>query len=770
MKMKKIAAVLASVLAANTMLTVPFTTSAAAMKIEAESGTLTGTGGVKTDVAGFSGDGYMYLEDNGDVIDIPVTVDAAGMYTLTICYQNDFGTDKIQNIVVNDVDQGQMSFPVNPDWSELKFGNVKLNAGENTIRIKGSWGWTNFDYITLEEASMGTIKATQTNTCDAKATEETKKVMAYLASVYGKNILSGQQEIYHGGPHDEEYEFNLIKEKTGKLPAIRGFDLGNSCNPITSCFGEDGASDRMVEWAAKGGIVTCSFHLNVPKDFASYTAGTSLSFGQTTYNQTTDFSPSKAIQKGTKEYEFYTAALDKAAEKFNMLEEKGIPVLWRPLHEAEGGGGENGSWFWWGREGSKAYRELYQFTWKYLTEEKNCHNLIWEFNSYNYATSTDWYPGDAYVDIIGYDKYNCTDWSTGSKVVKHNDSAISSTFYGIMEKYNSAKMVAMMENDSFSTPENLQAEKAGWLYFCTWYDGGGSAESDQPCFLSDPAFNTEEALIDMYTSDYCITLDELPKFSDIEVDPDATNPTENTEPVEPEEGHGKVVYDKTAGKYTITIPKASDSFFITVEVDGADNGGGCVAATYPKDGHYYWGCFEWKTTKTADIEIDFDKNFKLSLTEDGETTVIEDEELIAEAIEYFKGLKQFEGQVWWAQNGEEKVDLSTYKITDAYIKESAEEPTEEQDPTEATEATEEKPTEEKPTEELPEAKLYGDVDGSGKVDILDVITLNKSLMIGEVLTAEGKANADVDKNGVINETDSLNILKFVVELITLPVE
>jgi hypothetical protein len=68
------------------------------------------------------------------------------------------------------------------------------------------------------------------------------------------------------------------------------------------------------------------------------------------------------------------------------------------------------------------------------------------------------------------------------------------------------KMVAMSENDSIPTLENLTTEKAGWLYFLPWYDGG----SDSINFLSNPVFNTTEDLITMYQSDYCITLDELP--------------------------------------------------------------------------------------------------------------------------------------------------------------------------------------------------------------------------------------------------------------------
>ena len=66
---------------------------------------------------------------------------------------------------------------------------------------------------------------------------------------------------------------------------------------------------------------------------------------------------------------------------------------------------------------------------------------------------------------------------------------------------------------------------------------------------------------------------------------------------------------------------------------------------------------------------------------------------------------------------------------------------------------------------------YGDVDLDGKVTIVDVITLNKSLMIGEKLTAQQMKNANVDRKGdKPDEIDALNILKAVVEMITLPVK
>ena len=66
--------------------------------------------------------------------------------------------------------------------------------------------------------------------------------------------------------------------------------------------------------------------------------------------------------------------------------------------------------------------------------------------------------------------------------------------------------------------------------------------------------------------------------------------------------------------------------------------------------------------------------------------------------------------------------------------------------------------------------LYGDVDDSGVVDIMDVIAINKSLLGGLSLSDTGRKAADVDRNDAIDTTDALNILKAVVKLTTLPVE
>lgn len=66
--------------------------------------------------------------------------------------------------------------------------------------------------------------------------------------------------------------------------------------------------------------------------------------------------------------------------------------------------------------------------------------------------------------------------------------------------------------------------------------------------------------------------------------------------------------------------------------------------------------------------------------------------------------------------------------------------------------------------------IYGDVDCNGSVNLLDVVLLNKNLMLGVRLSENGQKAADVDKNGILNPTDSLTILKFNVRLVdSLPI-
>ncbi|MGN0613616.1 MAG: glycosyl hydrolase, partial [Porcipelethomonas sp.] len=201
----------------------------------------------------------------------------------------------------------------------------------------------------------------------------------------------------------------------------------------------------------------------------------------------TTFSISKALEEGTWENEVLMADIAEIAKQLTKLKDADVPVLWRPLHEAEGG------WFWWGAEGPENCKKLYRLLYDQLTNVYGLDNLIWVWTGYAFSTSEDWYPGDDVVDILGYDKYNAVDGLP-------NLSSISSTFYSLVKSTNGNKMVAMTENDSIPSLENLLNDKAAWLYFCPWYMNYLTSEQNNPV----------DNLVEIYNSDYCITLDELP--------------------------------------------------------------------------------------------------------------------------------------------------------------------------------------------------------------------------------------------------------------------
>ena len=61
-------------------------------------------------------------------------------------------------------------------------------------------------------------------------------------------------------------------------------------------------------------------------------------------------------------------------------------------------------------------------------------------------------------------------------------------------------MIALAENDSIPSVDNLVVEHAAWLYFCPWYGE----------FVMDEKNNAKSDLKALYNNEYCITLEDLP--------------------------------------------------------------------------------------------------------------------------------------------------------------------------------------------------------------------------------------------------------------------
>ncbi|PWW02819.1 mannan endo-1,4-beta-mannosidase [Paenibacillus cellulosilyticus] len=476
--------------------------------IEAENATLTSDLQVATSIygtakPGYTGTGFVWMQSSG-TISFTVTVPTTGLYSITTRYMQELSTDgRLQYLTINGVSKGSFMLPYTTTWSNFDFGYQKLTAGTNTIQLQAGWGFAYFDSFTVDYANLDPLNPPATLT-DSQATPQTQLLMNYLTGVYGDHIVSGQQEIYGGGNNGNyELEFDWIHNLTGKYPAIRGFDFMNY-NPLYGW--EDGTTNRVIDWVNnRGGIATASWHINVPKNFTSYTLGQAVDWKDATYKPTeTDFNTANAVVPGTKEYQYLQLAIQDLAEQLQILQNNDVPIMLRPFHEAEGNGGANGegAWFWWAKAGAVVYKQMWNMLYTELTQTYGLHNIIWIYNSYTYSTSPQWYPGDDKVDIVGYDKYNTVYNRTDGLSGVPNEDAISSIFYQLVNLTSGKKMVAMTENDTIPSLQNLTEEKAGWLYFCPWYGE----------FITSSANNNPTTLTTLYQSDYVITLDELPNL------------------------------------------------------------------------------------------------------------------------------------------------------------------------------------------------------------------------------------------------------------------
>ena len=526
----------------------------------------------QTEIPGYSGKGFYYLTAKPASFEVNVPED--GMYSITVHgaqILNEGGRQ--QAVKINGVKYITQA-AYSDKWVDYDFGMVRMNKGLNTIEFISEYGYMAIDSVTVDHAQFPDLSKASGTTVDKDATSETKALMAYLKSVYGKNILSGQQEIYGGGHsvettirydastnkcvdsdgkeyvidenswdkteqgekfpwhctgpdgqvytyntqnrnygyNDYDYEVRYIKELTGEEPAIRGFDFGSYC----PCYAwDDGVAQRMIDWATKkNGICTASWHVNVPTQKADYTLGEPLAFEKTTYTEKTDFITANCMVKGTMEYDYFQLCMKNLAAELKKLQDAGVPVIFRPFHEAEGNPSHtdnpidgSGAWFWWSKEGAEVYNKLWAFLQDTLTNEYGLHNLIWEQNLYAWSDySAKWYSGDDRVDIVGFDKYNCQyNRHDGKQQGVPNEDAETGIFYTLNKFVKGNKMVSMPENDSIPGLNNMQVEHAYWLYFCPWYD------SEQAHFLCGKEYQDPDAVKALYNSDFCIALSELPK-------------------------------------------------------------------------------------------------------------------------------------------------------------------------------------------------------------------------------------------------------------------
>ncbi|GKT66916.1 mannan endo-1,4-beta-mannosidase [Colletotrichum tofieldiae] len=434
---------------------------------EAENGVLSGTT-IATAQAGFTGTGYVTgFEDAADKLTINVDCQGEGqkLFDINIRYAAIYG-EKRTHVILNGGAASEVLLAAGDTWATANAGQVLLDEGSNTIDIVTNWGWYLIDSITLTATEPRGPHNINTALVNPSANADAKALYAYLRSIYGKNILSGQQELSYS---------NWINEQVGKLPALVSVDLMDY-SPSRVERGTVGtAVEEAVTHHERGGIVSVLWHWNAPTGLYDTEEN---KWWSGFYTRATDFDVLAALADTTNaNYTLIIRDIDAIAVQLKRLQDAGVPVLWRPLHEAEGG------WFWWSAKGAEPCKKLWALLYDRLTNHHGLNNLIWIWNS----VAADWYPGDATVDILSADVYA---QGHGPMTTQYND---------LITLGQDKKLIAATEVGSAPFPDLLQAYEAHWLYFCVWGD----------TFINNAEWNSIQDLKKIYESEYVLTLDEI---------------------------------------------------------------------------------------------------------------------------------------------------------------------------------------------------------------------------------------------------------------------
>jgi mannan endo-1,4-beta-mannosidase len=436
---------------------------------EAEDGILTGGVSIASTIAGFSGTGYVTnFKSGSDKITVTMNIATEGFYKLMIRYSSEY---KIQDLFVNGKGPAPVVFPNSPAFTEIDAGKYLLKPGAHTVTIQSNWGWINIDKFSLFAAPKNSYNPVP-DLVNPNADIAAQSLYNYLLSKFTVKIISGQTNDW----------YNKIKPIAGKSPLLRAFDFqhytqGYSYKWINNGFGfgaeDDGQVQTAIDWyntTGKTGLVSFHWHWHSP--FGG-SAGTN-----TFYTQYTTFDVTKAVISGTPENIKIIEDIDAVAFQLKRLQTAGVPVLWRPLHEAGGG------WFWWGAKGPMACKKLYGIVYDRLTNYHGLNNLIWVWST----PETDWYPGNDSVDIIGHDSYPGV----------YNYDPQKSAFDRLYQLTNGEKIIAMTENGPIPDPEECFINDAPWAWFMSWSDLVTAQNSNQ--HIRDVFNNTEVLTLENPTS------------------------------------------------------------------------------------------------------------------------------------------------------------------------------------------------------------------------------------------------------------------------------
>ena len=251
------------------------------------------------------------------------------------------------------------------------------------------------------------------------ASENAIKVLNYLYNLpkgSENRVISGHLAGGSVGPmapkgQDGGYRFKMdeieyLHEVSGQWMGLIGADYCAGwikCpDPVEATMYYKVLNKVLIDYWNQGGLVIITTHQFDPRQL--HKGGG--------YHRSIDWPEkdrldiSKLYTPGCEEYDNFRVIMDRWAEGLGELQEHGVIVLWRPYNEI------TNSSKWWCRQPAEQFKALYRYTFNYLTHEKKLNNLLWVYDAKpagKNELSLSHYPGDRYVDIVGY----TMNWDSG---------------------------------------------------------------------------------------------------------------------------------------------------------------------------------------------------------------------------------------------------------------------------------------------------------------------------------------------------------------------
>ncbi len=344
------------------------------------------------------------------------------------------------------------------------------------------------------DARAPSVDAGSAVTANSNASSDAHRILTYLTGLKGKagkHVISGQNI---GGDGVSQFAPNLahyvdeLHTQTGKWIALAGFGLGYP--DLQSAADMQITRKYASDWWKTGGLVTMWASPGNPQTGSGNC-------------QDTNFSGARdLITPGNPLNDKWKAILDRIATALAGLQDDGVVVLWRPLHEM------NGNWFWWsmdnGANMSPAdFLAIWKYEFDYFTNVKHLNNLLWVYSP-NVAgggmKAVDYYfPGSSVVDLGGEDFYNPDPPSLGA--TNYDKGRALTAPFGFCE-FGPGQSMAGGADGNFDNKKLIDAingqyrDISFFMYWSSWQGANVAIIDNKNAtgLMNDPAIITRDDL------------------------------------------------------------------------------------------------------------------------------------------------------------------------------------------------------------------------------------------------------------------------------------